>query len=80
MIYTDPDASLLGTEVVKWFADNKIENVITRQHAAVAERAIRMIKKRISDKLKTSDVEYPDGEPESYWTKHLGAVLERPQT
>ncbi len=37
-------------------------SVITRQHAAVAERAIRIIKKRLDDKLSKSDVEYPDGE------------------
>ena len=51
-------------------------SVITRQHAAVAERAIRMIKKRLDDKLSKSDVEYPDGEPESYWTKHVQAAVD----
>ena len=51
VIYTDPDASIQGNELKKWFADNNIENVITRQHAAVAERAIRTIKKMLDDKL-----------------------------
>ena len=49
--------------------------MITRQHAAVAERAIRMIKKRLDDKL-DSDVQYGDGEPESYWTKHVQAAVD----
>ena len=76
VIYTDPDSSLLSNALKKWFADNKIENVITRQHAAVAERAIRTIKKRLDDKLESDDASYPGGEPESYWTKHIGEVVE----
>ena len=74
-IYTDPDASVLGNEVREWCKKNKITSVITRQHAAVAERAIRMIKKRLDDKL-DSDVQYGDGEPESYWTKHVQAAVD----
>ena len=66
MIYTDPDASLAGNELTKWFEKNNIRSVITRQHAAVAERTIRTIKKRLSDKLKSDDVSYPDGDPASY--------------
>ena len=38
MIYTDPDASLDSNAMKEWFVQNKIKNVITRQHAAVAER------------------------------------------
>lgn len=76
VIYTDPDSSLLSNALKKWFADNKIENVITRQHAAVAERAIRTIKKRLDDKLESDDASYPDGEPDSYWTKHIKEVVE----
>ena len=51
-------------------------SVITRQHAAVAEIAIRTIKKRISDKLKTSDIKYPDKGPESLWTKHVQEAVD----
>ena len=76
VIYTDPDASLDAIEMKEWFNKNKIRNVITRQHAAVAERAIRTIKKRLDDKLKSDDVEYPDKDPASYWTKHIGEVVE----
>ena len=76
VIYTDPDSSLLSNALKKWFADNEIENVITRQHAAVAERAIRTIKKRLDDKLESDDASYPDGEPDSYWTKHIKEVVE----
>ena len=49
--------------------------MITRQHAAVAERAIRMIKKRLDDKL-DSDVQYGDGAPESHWTRHVQAAVD----
>ncbi len=49
--------------------------MVTRQHAAVAERAMRTIKKRLDDKLK-DDAVYPDKDPASYWTKHIGEVLE----
>ena len=51
-------------------------SVITRQHASVAGRAIRMIKKRLDDKLSKSDVEYPDGEPASYWTEHVQEAVD----
>ncbi len=52
-------------------------SVITRQHASVAERAIRMIKKRISDKLKeVGDVKYPDKGIESIWTKHVQEAVD----
>ena len=76
VIYTDPDASLLSNALRKWFEDRGIKNVITRQHAAVAERAIRTIKKRLDDKLGSDDASYPDGAPESYWTKHIGEVVD----
>ena len=59
-----------------WCRANGIVSVITRQHAAVAERAIRTIKKRISDKLETSDVDYPDKGPESQWTKHVQEAVD----
>ena len=74
-IYTDPDASVLGNEVREWCKKNNIVSTITRQHAAVAERAIRMIKKRLDDKLK-SDVDYPAGDPASYWTKHVQEAVD----
>ena len=75
-IYTDPDATVKGNAVKDWCRANGIVSVITRQHAPVAERAIRMIKKRISDKLKKSDVEYPDKGLESIWTKHVQEAVE----
>ena len=60
-----------------WCKANGIVSVITRQHAAVAERAIRMIKKRISDKLKEGgDVKYPDKGTESIWTKHVQEAMD----
>lgn len=66
---------MLGNEVREWCRKNNIVSTITRQHAAVAERAIRMIKKRLDDKLK-SDVDYPAGDPASYWTKHVQEAVD----
>ena len=76
-IYTDPDATVKGNAVKDWCKENGIVSVITRQHAAVAERAIRMIKKRISDKLKKGgDIKYPDKGTESIWTKHVQEAVD----
>ena len=76
-IYTDPDATVKGNAVRDWCKENNIVSVITRQHTAVAERAIRMIKKRISDKLKEGgDVKYPDKGLESIWTKHVQEAVD----
>jgi hypothetical protein len=77
IIYTDPDATVKGNAVKDWCRANGIVSVITRQHAPVAERAIRMIKKRISDKLKEGgDVNYPDKGLESIWTKHVQEAVD----
>ena len=70
VIYTDPDSSILSKEFEKWFAAKGIKNVVTRQHAAIAERAIRTIKKRLDDKLE-SDKQFPKKAYKSYWAKHF---------
>jgi len=57
-----------------WFKKNDIKHVVTKQHASTAERAIRYLKKRISDKLE--DKEFRDGMPESYWIKHYKEAVE----
>ena len=74
MIYTDSDTSVLGHEMQTWLKKHNIRHIVTRQHASTAERAIRYLKKRISDKLK--DDEYRDGEPESYWIKHYQEAVD----
>ncbi len=65
-----------GNAVKDFCRENKIVSVITRQHAAVAERAIRTIKKRISDKLKKGGDKYPDKGLESIWTKHVQEAVD----
>lgn len=75
-IYTDPDATVQGKEVRERCRKNDIASVITRQHAAVAERAIRAVKKRLDDKLDSDDIAYPDGDPASYWTKHVQEAVD----
>ena len=52
VIYTDLDASVLSKALGKWFADSGIKDVVTRQHAAIAERAIRTIKKEVRRQAK----------------------------
>ncbi len=75
MLHTDPDASVRSNDLGNWFAQNRIKNVLTWQHGAIAERAIRTIRKRLNDKLKDDDV-YPDGSDRSYWTAHIGEIVE----
>ena len=45
IIMTDPDSSMTGVVLDEWFRNNKdIKFVLTRHHAAFAERALRMFK------------------------------------
>ncbi len=57
-----------------WFVQKWIKNVVTRQHASIAERAIRTIKKRLNDKLE-SDNKFPDLDPKSYLANHYREVV-----
>ena len=75
MIYSDPDSSILSKEFKTWFEEMGIKSVITRQHAHIAERAIRTIKKRLDDKLE-DDEKFPDQAPASYWTKHYQEAVD----
>jgi hypothetical protein len=73
VIFTDPDASVLSGSMKKWFEDHNVKSVITRQHAHMAERAIRTIKKQLDDELGKD--KYKDMHPESLWTKHIDNVI-----
>ncbi len=55
-------------ELKGWFTSKGIKNVITKQHANIAERGIRYVKKRLDDKLENA--RFRDAEPQSYWNKH----------
>ena len=56
--------------------NNNIVSIITRQHAAEAERAIRTIKKRLDDKLSSDEASCPDKGPASYWTEHVQEAVD----
>jgi hypothetical protein len=68
VIYSDPDASILGTEMTKFLKDKNIDLITTLEHAPIAERAIRTIKAELDKRIKR--------EPK-LWTTYLGEVLKK---
>ena len=58
--YTDEEGSFTSKLVKHYFIDNHIQHIITRGHAAVAERSIRTIKDLIYRRIEDN--------PESKWT------------
>ena len=74
VIYSDPDSSIMSNDLKGWFRDKGIKNVITKQHANMAERGIIYLKKRMDDKLENDT--YSDGGPESYWVKHYQEAVD----
>ena len=73
VMYSDPDSSLGGREMKGWFTANNIQNVISKQHASIAERGIRYLKNRLDDKLAPD--RYSDEGPESFWKKHYKPIV-----
>ena len=51
VIYTDGDAVVVSNELQNCLKKNNVKRVVTKQYASAAERAIRYLKKRLSDKL-----------------------------
>ena len=43
VIYSEPDSSILATEMQKFIKDKGIDLITTLEHAPIAERAIRTI-------------------------------------
>ncbi len=71
-IMTDPDASITSIEIDEWFRRNKdIKHIMTRRHAAFAERALREFKQNMYKKIRN------EVKP---WTQYLGEVLQRMNT
>ena len=69
---TDPDASITSVEIDEWFKRNKpIHHIMTRRHAAFAERALRDFK-QIMYKMVKAEVKP--------WTEYLDEVLDRMNT
>lgn len=73
MIYTDDEAALSSEAVRKFFEEKSIKHVITRGHAAVAERGIRTFKdalyKRIDSEKRTKD------KTNVQWTDYIFEIL-----
>ena len=59
MIYTDDEGSFHSKQAEAYYRENHIKHLITRGHAAYAERAIRTIKDMIYKRL--------DANPEAKW-------------
>ena len=50
---TDPDASINSIEIDEWFRRNSgIKHIMTRRHAAFAERALRYFKQIMYNMVK----------------------------
>ena len=60
VFYTDEEGSFTSKLVKNYFLDNHIQHIITRGHAAVAERSIRTIKDLIYRRIEDN--------PEAKWT------------
>jgi len=68
VIYSDPDASILSTDMVKFLKDKNIDLITTLEHAPIAERAIRTIKSELDKRIKHEV---------KWWTKVLPDVLKK---
>ena len=71
-IMTDPDASITSIEIDEWFRRNKdIKHIMTRRHAAFAERSLREFKQNMYKKIRN------EVKP---WPEYLNEVLQRMNT
>ncbi len=71
-IMTDPDASITSIEIDEWFRrDKDIKHIMTRRHAAFAERSLREFKQNMYKKIRN------EVKP---WPEYLNEVLQRMNT
>jgi hypothetical protein len=68
VIYSDPDASILSNDMMKFLKDKNIDLITTLEHAAIAERAIRTIKAELDKRMKREV---------KYWIHYLPEVLNK---
>ena len=68
VIYSDPDASILSTDMKKFLKDNGFDSITTLEHAPIAERAIRTIKAELDKRMKKEVI---------WWTRYLPEVLKQ---
>jgi hypothetical protein len=55
IVYSDDDPSLSSKYTKQYFQENNIKFLVTRTHAAFAERQIRTVKDMLHKRLKQSD-------------------------
>lgn len=68
VIYSDPDSSLLGTDMKKFLKDQNVDHITTLEHAPIAERAIRTIKAELDNRIKREV---------KWWTSYIPEVLKK---
>jgi hypothetical protein len=66
-IYSDEEGAFVSNKVQSYFRSEEIRHIITRGHAAVAERTGRTIKDLLYRRV--------DGQDNPIWTDHIKAVL-----
>ena len=74
VMYSDPDSALGGDEMKGWFIRKNIRNVISKQHASIAERGYKILENRLDAKLEPD--RYRDMGQESYWKKHYKPIVD----
>lgn len=73
VIMSDPDTAITSNEMEAFFLANKdIKHIMTRRHAAFAERAIRTFKDELNKRV-SLDTTVP-------WTHYISAILKRLNT
>ena len=68
VIYTDPDASMQSAVVDNFLKNEGVRSIQTREHAPIAERAIRTIKFALHERIKQ--------QPLAKWYNLIPSVLE----
>ena len=73
VVYSDPDASMDSQRMSSYLRSQGIEWIRTKQHASIAERAIRTIKQKLYQKLEHQNLSLGRNVD---WTKLLPEVLD----
>ena len=66
-VYSDDEPALSAKYTKQFFSENNINFLITRTHAAFAERQIRTVKDMLRKRMNNSE--------DDQWTDHIGYVL-----
>jgi hypothetical protein len=66
-IYSDEEGSFVSNKVQKYFKEEEIRHLVTRNHAPIAERTIKTIKNMVYKRVEASG--------DKIWTDHIKDVL-----